>query len=413
MRGDTPLPDARDSPPRLPFKGDARRSRVRRKQISMKRLSTLLTLTRNAIRYRLSRRTGGSCPIQAISLEITHRCIARCVMCNIWRIPPTVQDLPSSIWMRLLRSPALKDLREVDVTGGEPFLRQDLGDLVMTIAGQKASHTPHVRTVAITTNGFLTRRILKVTSEMAETLGNNGIDLVFALAMDGVGDIHDTIRGTKGCWNKLNSTIKGLCELRERFPNLVMGIKTTVLPMNVDELDSIAHYAKERGLFTIISPWIRTGVRYANLGQGADLQFSDADLEKLVRFYSSDLFRWSYHRKVLMDLLRDRIVKKPCTVGFNYFFVRSTGDVYPCPLINRCIGNIQDEPLENLIRGQEAVRFRKTSRTHKECHTCTEPGLERYSLAFEGITYAGLLLRMRHQDFAQFHMHLGLNKYFD
>jgi MoaA/NifB/PqqE/SkfB family radical SAM enzyme len=379
----------------------------------MKRLSTLLTLTRNAIRYRLSRRTGGSCPIQAISLEITHRCIARCVMCNIWKIPSTVKDLPSSTWMRLLRSPALKDLREVDITGGEPFLVEDLADLVTTIAQQKNTYTPHLRTVAITTNGFLTQQILTVTAAMAETLGSYGIDLVFALAMDGIGDIHNSIRGTKGCWNKLDGTIAGLCELRERFPNLVMGIKTTVLPMNVDELDSIAHYAKERGLFTIISPWIRTGVRYGNLDRTADLQFSDVDLDKLVRFYSGDLFRWSYHRKVLMSLLRDRIVEKPCTVGFNYFFVRSTGDVYPCPLISRCIGNIQDEALESLIRCPEAGRFRKTSGTHKECRTCTEPGLERYSLAFEGITYAGLLLRMTHEDFAQFHMHLGLDKYFD
>jgi MoaA/NifB/PqqE/SkfB family radical SAM enzyme len=192
----------------------------------------------------------------------------------------------------------------------------------------------------------------------------------------------------------------------------VIGIKTTVLPMNIDELESIARYAKERGLFSIISPCILTGVRYANLNRAAQLQFSESDLMKLVRFYSSDLFGWSYHRKVLIDFFNTRRVEKPCTVGFNYFFVRSSGDVYPCPLINHCIGNIQNETFESLIQSYGAAHFRQTSRNHQECRTCTEPGLERYSLPFDGITYAGLLLRMRRSDFEELHLRLGLDKYF-
>lgn len=378
----------------------------------MNRLSILIKLTRNALRYRYGKITGRAGPVQALSLEITRRCIARCVMCNIWKTPSPEGDLPLSTWLRMLESPALTDLIEVDITGGEPFLRQDLGDLVTAIARFKERRLPHLRTVAITTNGFLTRRILRVTAKMAETLRKQGIDLVFAVAMDGVGEIHESIRGVKRCWTKLNDTIEGLCQLRERFSNLVIGVKTTVLPVNMGELESITRYASERGLFSIISPCILTGVRYANLDRAVDLQFSDTELEELARFYGSDLFRWSYHRKVLLDFLRTGRVEKPCTVGFNYFFVRSTGDVYPCPLVDHCIGNIQDEPLERLIHSHEAVHFRKTSGTRGECRTCTEPGLERYALPFEGIHYAGLLLRMPRKDFAEIHMHLGLDKYF-
>ena len=379
----------------------------------MKRLSMILKLARNGIRYRHSRLTGAPCNVQALSLEITHRCIARCVMCNIWKIPSTVKDLPLSTWLRLFESPAVRAMREVDITGGEPFLREDLGDLVTSVARRKRVHMPHLRTAAITTNGLLTRRILRVTEHMAETLKQEGIDLVFALAMDGVGAAHDGIRGVKGCWAKLNNTIEGLCDLRKRFPNLVPGIKTTVLPANVDELESIARYAQERSLFTIVSPCILTGVRYDNLDRAEDLLFTDQDREKLIRFYSGDLFRWSYHRKVLMDRLQKGHVRKPCTVGFNYYFVRSTGDVYPCPLTYRSIGNIQEAPLENLIQCREAASFRRASGSFPECRTCTEPGLERYALPFEGLTYARLLLGMGREDFAEFHRHLGLDKYFD
>jgi hypothetical protein len=37
--------------------------------------------------------------------------------------------------------------------------------------------------------------------------------------------------------------------------------------------------------------------------------------------------------------------------------------------------------------------------------------LERYALPFEGLAYASLALRMSPEDFAEFHMHLGLDKY--
>ena len=73
-----------------------------------------------------------------------------------------------------------------------------------------------------------------------------------------------------------------------------------------------------------------------------------------------------------MDCLQKGRVDKPCTVGFNYFFIRSSGDVYPCPLIDHRIGNIQDTSLERLIHSKEAALFRKISGTHDECRTCTE-----------------------------------------
>jgi hypothetical protein len=69
--------------------------------------------------------------------------------------------------------------------------------------------------------------------------------------------------------------------------------------------------------------------------------------------------------------------------------------------------------LEDLIRSPRAALFRKSIGTHQECHVCTEPGLERYALPFEGSTYAGILLRMPKKKGEELHRHLGLDKYFD
>ena len=65
-----------------------------------------------------------------------------------------------------------------------------------------------------------------------------------------------------------------------------------------------------------------------------------------------------------------------------------------------------------LAGSPEAARFRRGVSNFPECATCTEPGLERYALPFEGSHYLRLYLSMDRQDFRALHDHLGLEKYF-
>ena len=53
----------------------------------------------------------------------------------------------------------------------------------------------------------------------------------------------------------------------------------------------------------------------------------------------------------------------------------------------------------------------KRSEPFVECRSCTEPGLERYALPFEGFHYLKLLLSLGKSDFLAFHAHMGLDKY--
>jgi MoaA/NifB/PqqE/SkfB family radical SAM enzyme len=86
-------------------------------------------LLANAVRFRYLKWLGKPGRPQAVSLEVTHDCVAKCVMCNIWKIPRYVPNLPVEAWINLLSSDLFSDLRELDITGGEPFLREDLPDL--------------------------------------------------------------------------------------------------------------------------------------------------------------------------------------------------------------------------------------------------------------------------------------------
>jgi MoaA/NifB/PqqE/SkfB family radical SAM enzyme len=370
-----------------------------------------IRLLRNAIRFQYLKHTGKPGRPQALSLEITHECIARCIMCNIWKIPREVPNLPADQWIKLLSSDLFGDLRELDITGGEPFIKKDLPDLLAGICELKKTGLTALKSIAVTTNGLLTEQVLTVTEKILPKLQNKNLELVMVCAMDAIGNIHDKIRNFKNAWTKVDRTIKGLVRLREKHPNLIIGLKTTILPINIPELERIAQYATSKGLFTIFSPCIITEGRYLNPDRAEDLTFSREDIEKMIQFYSVDQFKWSYHADVLVQYLKTGITKKPCSCGFNYFFVRSNGEMLLCPLIKESVGNITTTNVSDLFFSDPADEIRKKIGELPQCRECTEPGLERYSLPFEGFHYLKLLLKLGRVEFIQLHQHMGLDKY--
>ena len=74
----------------------------------------LLNLAARGIRYRCLKATGRPAHPEVLSLEITQRCIAKCLMCNIWQIPAVFPELEARNWLELLLSPVLSELKELD-----------------------------------------------------------------------------------------------------------------------------------------------------------------------------------------------------------------------------------------------------------------------------------------------------------
>ena len=242
-------------------------------------------------------------------------------------------------------------------------------------------------------------------------LQRNDLDLVMGCSLDAVGELHDRIRNFKNAWSKAGKTIEALSSLRDSHPNLIVGLKTTILPQNIDELAKISEFADARGLFTIISPCIITEGRYENPDRAADLAFSPPDVDRMIAFFSSDRFRWSFHADSLVDFYKTGTMKKPCSCGFNYLFIRSNGEMVLCPLIKDSVGNITTTDVSDLFSSKQADEIRKKIGRLPQCRACTEPGLERYALPSEGFHYLRLLLKMGKTEFFQLHNHMGLDKY--
>jgi len=229
--------------------------------------------------------------------------------------------------------------------------------------------------------------------------------------MDAAGDLHDRVRGFPGAWEKLQDTLSRLQSLRTAHSNLVLGIKTTIVPSNVHELGRIADYAEKKDLFTIISPRIITANRFGNSDREADLRFSPEELETIIHFYESPRFAWSGHREALLGYLRTGRIKKSCSAGFNTLFVRHNGEVFACPVLPVALGNIKERTLGELFRSPVADQFRNKVGVFPECDVCTEPGLERIAWPFEGFTLLKVMARTGIIDFSRLVQHMGIDKY--
>ena len=84
------------------------------------------------------------------SIILTYRCPMRCQMCNIWKTPT---DKSEEIKAEDLRS--LPHLKFINLTGGEPFVREDLAEIVEECYR-------HTGRIVISTSGYFEERVIEL-----------------------------------------------------------------------------------------------------------------------------------------------------------------------------------------------------------------------------------------------------------
>jgi MoaA/NifB/PqqE/SkfB family radical SAM enzyme len=357
---------------------------------------TVIRLLTNAIRFRRARLKTAPLKPEVVSLALTIRCNSHCVMCNMWRQASKTPGIADSELTReeiieLLSKPLFSGLVELDLTGGEPHLRDDLVDIVLNIAALKKDRFPRLKSIVITSNGLLFERIITNYRAILGGIKDTGIDLVSVASLDGIGEVHDRIRGTKGAYRLAMQTLQGLSELKKEYSSYYVGVKTTVLPQNVDSLDSILEYARERGFFHIISPVFFTEARFRNSNKRESLELSPADRAKLLRFYRNDELDTSYFYTRIRDYLASGEKSWSCTAAYNYLFIDFDGMVYPCELLSESIGNVREKAIEDIWKSEVAKEWRDKIDRIEMCRACIEPGAVRYSACAEGLSYLGFL----------------------
>lgn len=371
----------------------------------------------NGLKFRYLRLKGAPLKPMVISLAVTNRCNSHCIMCNIWKRARELPDIKSLEMSKdeiidLLSRPLFSELVELDLTGGEPHLRDDLVDIVLGIGGLKKSSLPRLRSIIIASNGLLHRQIISNHQRILEGLRDTNIDLVSVSSIDGIEQTHDLIRGTKGAFELATKTLNRLLELRREYPNFLIGVKTTILPHNINELDNILDFALEKNLFHIISSAYFTETRFRNIDKREELMLGPAEYKEVLKFYSRNELKTDYFYSRARSFLATGRKQWACAALYNYLFIDFDGKVYPCEMISEPIGDVKKQDLEEIWNSSSAHYWRNRIGKLECCNTCNEPGAIRYSAYAEGFSYLKFLVKLGKHKFNETFYREGFSKYF-
>ncbi len=267
-------------------------------------------------------------------VAVTYRCDARCTVCDIWKMKTDAADelAPADYaWL-----PA--SLRSINVSGGEPFLRDDLVEVVSAMK----SACPRAR-IVISTNGLSPERIERTMSGMG--------DVAVRVSVDAVGEAHDKIRGVPGGFDRAMDTVSRLSALGVSD----LGLAATSSEHNPGELLRVKELADELGIHFISSAAHSSPIFFG--AHDEDRPRSDEAVAEITEIMRGELASWNprnwakaYYMRGLIDYVRGRPRRLPCGAGVDHFFLDPFGDVYPCNISGVKMGNVRDGSFEKLQR---------------------------------------------------------------
>lgn len=168
-------------------------------------------------------------------LFVNDECNAKCGYCFNVRLPHLRAELPGTAApaMSLAEYEALASrsgaLTQVVLSGGEPFLREDLDRIVRAFYERSGAAL-----FSIPTNGSLPGRALEKAGTIAVACPDATINLIVSL--DAVGEKHDRLRGLPGGYEKALGLCRGILALRRRLTNLNLVVTTAVTEANIDDV---------------------------------------------------------------------------------------------------------------------------------------------------------------------------------
>lgn len=262
---------------------------------------------------------------------VTSHCNQRCNMCFAWEMLNTLKT--SEEWsLEEIEKIAgqFPGLYQLSLTGGEPTLRKDLPEII-----EAFYRISNIQRVTIPTNGFYPERIEALVLRVMESCP--GLTLSINMSLDGVGEVHDEIRGLKNSFTNLVKSYKIVKGLQEKYENLHVATASVVTMSNRDTIKDLLY-------------WVRDNMDIGNHG----LMLARGDVKTEEGASTSDDFFveiLKFHRKLSktgnrlseamaneytqtrIDTIRDKKMRDPCKAGKKLIIIDEKGNVLPCEIL--------------------------------------------------------------------------------
>ena len=301
-------------------------------------------------------------------LFINSICNQKCEHCFYWRNLNRRDDLSKDEIFALSRS--LGRIENLNLSGGEPFLRPEFGEICRQFIRQNK-----VRQIYVPTNGYFTEKTVK---QIAETLKQKELDLFVAeISLDGLGEFHNKFRGSPGAFDKAMQTYDALAELQQRDPRLRIHSISTATAVNMEEIRRLTTYLFDRcpKMDHHNLALIRGDRKNPSL-QGPNLQQYQGLYEYVRRLWKArEEQRYGSLVEPMLQWAKSQTAARqtqviPCRAGILNAVIYSNGDVSVCEN-HPPLGNLRQNSFWEIWSSPEAQSLRK-SIAAKECYCTNE-----------------------------------------
>ncbi len=292
-------------------------------------------------------------PSEAI-IAVTLNCNSRCLMCDIWK-KRSKNEVKPSFYKKLPSS-----LKEINLSGGEPFLRKDLVEIIRTI--KKAC--PQARLV-ISTNGFLT----KVIKEVMPLIIKIDSRVAVRVSLDGQEKVHDQIRGVKGGYRK---ALESLNFLKGQVKDL--GVGFTLMRQNQNQLLKVFAFCQKHKLDFSLSSVASSAIFFGKDKNKLSF-FNEKKLKPIFNSLIKDQYGslkpkdWlrAWFNQGLLDFLLTNKRKLKCGAGTDFFYLDAYGRVYACHLKPWLMGDLNKNSFEQIYASAQAKKRRRMAQQCQDC----------------------------------------------
>jgi radical SAM protein with 4Fe4S-binding SPASM domain len=279
-----------------------------------------------------------------VSIITTYRCQMRCKMCDIWQNPTDARKEITPAELELL-----PDFKFANITGGEPFLRKDIEDIV-SVMMRKADR------VVISTSGWHKDRII----ELAKKHPKIGI----RVSIEGLSQANDDLRGRPGGFDRGLSL---LLELK-RMGLTDIGFGQTVSNKNSHDLLPLYELSKNLGMeFATASfhnsYYFHKGDNFIT-NKDEVVENFERLIERLLQENTPKSWFRAFFNLGLINYIKGGKRMLPCEAGSVNFFIDPYGELYPCNGLEerywkKSMGNIRSgRSFEEIWNSPEAQEVR-------------------------------------------------------
>ena len=285
---------------------------------------------------------------EAVYLATT-RCNCRCKHCAANLHTGKENELSSKKLIERYEESELLKRNSIAVAGGEPFIKEDIEEFICYLDKKKIP-------CVITTNGWFTEKIESLLNHLENT------DTIrFSISIDGVGEVHDKIRGVRGCYDRALKSVKLI-----KSRNFEVQVNMVAQKDNYMSISEMKKVFGELGVPLNVIPKFKV--------DNEEFEFNEEQIKKVY----PDIYL-PREKKLLLSK-GEYIIQNNCHAGKNTWLLDSNGDIYTCNggfcSVNKekyIIGNLRDTSFDDIFFSERAqFVFENVVSNCKGCANCCD-----------------------------------------